>query len=301
MNHHNPGTLGPRVSAYAVIGISAAVVLFTFGCATAPPVEEAPEPVTSAVPTTQPEAEPEPVFRTVYLPTRERVYRADGTLDSYREFHYEDDGLGLTKELRYSGTGELVQTRVYQLQDGRPVKEHHYDSEERLQSMRRYQHDAEGNLIEEEVFDAADELLSRSSYTYDEQGRRTSWRVFTGFAGFMGTTVYRFDNGNLVRIESLNPRDELEEYFVNEFDARGRPTRRTHYGAADRRLAHIDYEYEGNHLQVETHYRSSGAVQRSVQYEYDGAGNVVIEYHRDGSGNLRERIEREFTSREIQE
>ncbi len=282
------------------------VILFSvlmFGCATAPAVEEAPDAVAAvpADPETQIAPEPEPSFRTVYLLSRERSLLGDGRLDSYRELSYEPTGTGLIEDLRFTATGRLMQARRYELRDGRPVEERLYDQENQLRAIRRFDYDAHGNLSMEEQLDAAEEFQTRSTYGYDAEGRRTSWQVFSSFAGLMGSTAYSYENDRLSRIESLSPSNDLEEYFVIEYDNEGRPTRRTQYDARDRRLGYIQYEYDGDLLMSETVRRATGAVQRSVRYEYDQAGNIVGETHFDSSGNPRERIEREFIIREVQE
>lgn len=277
--------------------------MLMLGCATAPAAEEAPAAIAAVPdePAPEPAPEPEPSFRTEYLLSRERSLLADGRLDSYRELSYEPTGTGLVEDLRFTATGRLIQARRYELQDGRPVEERLYDQENQLRAIRRYDYDSHGNLTMEEQLDAAEEFQTRSTYGYDAEGRRTSWQVFSSFAGLMGSTAYSYENNQLARIESLNPSNELEEYFVIEYDNEGRPTRRTHYDARDRRLGYIQYEYEGDTILSETVRRATGAVQRSVRYEYDQAGNVVAETHFDASGNSRERIEREFITREVQE
>ncbi len=282
------------------------VLLFSvlmFGCATVPAVDEAPDSVAAVPEDPEPELapEPEPSFRTEYLLTRERSFLGDGRLDAYRELSYEPTGTGLLEDLRFTANGRLIQARRYELHDGRPVEERLYDQENQLSAIRRYQYDAQGNVMMEEQLDAAEEFQTRSTYGYDADGRRTSWQVFSSFAGLMGSTAYSYDNNRLTRIDSLSPAGNLEEYFIVEYDGEGRPVRRTQFDARDRRLGYVQYEYEGDTLVRETVRRGTGAVQRSVSYEYDQAGNIVGESHFDGAGNLRERIEREFATREVQE
>jgi len=282
------------------------VLLFSvlmFGCATAPAVDEAPDTVAAVREDPEPQVapDPEPSLRTVYLLSRETSFLGDGRLDSYRELSYEPTGTGLVEELHFDSSERLIQARQYELHDGLPVEERLYDEENQLRAIRRYQYDAHGNVTMEEQLDAAEEFQTRSTYGYDSEGRRTSWQVFSSFAGLMGSTAYSYDNNQLTRIDSLSPAGNLEEYFILEYEGEGSPTRRTQYDARDRRLAYVQYAYEGDTLASETVRRGTGAVQRSVSYEYDQAGNVVVENHFDGSGNLRERIEREFVTREVQE
>lgn len=281
--------------------------LAMFGCATAPAVEEAPDSV-AAVPedsetevAPEPDVAPEPSSRTEYLLSRERSFRGDGRLDSYRELIYEPSGTGLLEELRYTADGRLLQARRYELMDGRQVEERLYNEENQLRAIREYAYDQQGNLTMVEQLDSAEEFQTRSTYGYDAEGRRTSWQVFTSFAGLMGSTAYIYDNSNLVRIESLSPAGDLEEYFAIEVDNDGRQIRRTQYDDRDRRLGYVEYEYEGNTLVRETVRRATGAVQRSVHYEYDDNGNIIVETHFDASGNPLERLEREFITREVQE
>ena len=286
--------------------LTLAFSLAMFGCATAPAVEEAPDSV-AAIP--EPEVAPEPSFRTEYLLTRERSFRGDGRLDSYRELNYEPSGTGLLEELRYTADGRLLQATRYELMDGRPVEERLYNEENQLRAIRKYEYDQQGNLTMEEQLDPAEEFQTRSTYGYDAEGRRTSWQVFTSFAGLMGSTAYIYDKGTLVRIESLSPAGDIEEYFAIEVNNDGRPIRRTQYEARDsrlgydrdRRLGYVEYEYEGSTLVRETVRRATGAVQRSVHYEYDDNGNIIVETHFDASGNPLERLEREFIAREVQE
>lgn len=281
------------------------LTMLMFGCATAPGADEAPDTAAAvpedSEPRVVPEPEPESGFRTVHLLSRETTFLGDGRLDSYRELTYEPAGTGLLQVLDYDANERLVQARLYELDEGLPAEERLYDQENQLRAIRRYEYDWQGNLTMEEQLDAAEEFQTRSTYGYDAEGRRTSWQVFSSFAGLMGSTAYSYDDDKLTRIDSLSPSGDLEEYFVIEFDEQGYPSQRTHFDARDRRLSYVQYNYVDGTLERETVRRPTGAEQRSVSYEYDQAGNIVVENHYDAAGNLRERIEREFITREVQE
>jgi YD repeat-containing protein len=286
-----------------VLLVLTVVLLSITGCASAPDSTEQIEPSARTEARSESEissdTETEPVIKTVYLPSLELSYFADGTLDTRRSYTYQPGGTGLLRYENHDATGRVIERDEYVLEKDLPVERRSYNEKQELKTIRRYSHDPRGNLVSEETFDAADTFLLRSEYTYDENNRRTEIRITSSFAGAMGTTRYHYENGLPVRIESVSPSGDLEEYIALEYDSTERPVTRTRYDARGRVQDYTEYEYPEQNMSRETVYRAGGAVVRSAEYEHDETGNVKTIVHRDREGNVRERIEIEYVTRDV--
>ncbi len=288
-----------------LFGISVLLILsfFFLGCATAPeePAEQSKEPVTEPEPkeVSEPEKEPEKVVKTIYLLFKESSYFADGVLDEYTIFTYEEEGTNIISKNLYTDDDVLIETRKYINENGLLVKEEVYDGSEKLQTYHTFTYDSSGNLSSEETFDNEDVLQLKSTYEYDNAGKRIKWSIYSGNDALFSYTEYTWKNGLNTRADTYTPSGELDVYFEYEYNNSGNLIKGTQYEADGDIIDFKTYSYENGHLTEEVIHRDNGSVKRKVQYLNDDRGNPAEIIFLNAAEKVQERLTREYIQREI--
>lgn len=295
-----------KSAVYFLLIIFSALTLLFAGCVT-PPEETAEkeeaaaaeaEPEPAPEPEEETSAEPEEIVRTVDLLTKESSYFADGVLDEYTSYVYEEEGEKLiTKEI-YSDDGSLIEKRVFTYGNGLPVKEEVFNESGELQTYYVYEYDDSGKLISEASYDSEDELQLKSIYEYNSEGEKVKWSIYSGSEALFSYTEYSYEDGQFVRAETYTPGGELDVYFENDYNDAGNMTKSTQYDADGDVLEFRTYEYKNGSMVREIIHRANGSVQRTVEYSNDERGNPLEIIYKNASGKVQERLTREYMQRE---
>ena len=303
-----------RIKLTLSILVSIVIILGMFACAGGPDVTGAPgapekaEPEKAEAPATEApekaeeeEAEPQPEYREVtervQLVEKKSFYYPDGVLDRYRVYTYAETGADLLEEKLFNAEDELQERTDYSYEAGKIVSETTYDSDGNTVSTHRYEYDEDGNLVEDRLLGRNEELQSISRYEYGEKGRKVKWSVYDADDSLLAYTEYSYEDGKNTRIENYRPGGTLDDYFVIEYDDRGRRKRETWYTASGDIEEYRTYTYENGALVRETVHRGNDSVKRKIIYTNNEEGNAVKAVYMDGGDNVQERVAYEYVER----
>ena len=276
--------------------ITAAVVLFAAGCATAPEVKE-PQVTEKETPAPEVKKEPVKVVTTVYYPVKETSLYADGSVDEVTVYTYDEKGEKLLKKELFDSDNVLEEWEEYEYPSPSSAVKKMFDKNGDLKNYHKYEYDKAGNLVSDTTFSAKDEVQSKSEYVWDGD-RKIKWSVFDASGALLGTTEYIYEGSLNTKIINRNSAGEEEEYFVVEYNGDGLPVKKTEYSGDDKILGASTFEYKNGVLVLEKILRANGSVKRKVLYKNDENGNPVEIIYTDSADNVRERIVKEYKSRE---
>lgn len=259
--------------------------------------KEAPEKKVKEKEPEEPKYEMREVTEEVEVVKRKLTYFARGVLDRYRVYTYPDEAARVLDEKLYNSEDKLQERVEYRYENGNPAEKAVYDGAGDLQRRHVYSYDDAARLTEDALYNASEELQSRSVYTYDEEGNKVEWRVYDGSGGLLSYTKYIYENGRNTRIENYRPGGAVEDYFVNEFDKKGRKVRSTWYDSSDEVVQYRTFSYEGGALAEEVVHRANGSVKLRIIYTNNDAGNPVKVRYEEADGDVREIINYEYVTR----
>lgn len=274
-----------------------AAVLVMAGCATAPAVKEAASTVKEE-PAVVEKKEPVKVVTTVFYPVKETSFYADGTVDEVTVYTYDDKGEKLLKKEVFDSEGAIQEWEQFEYSSDMLAVKKMFDKSGDLQSYHKYGYDSSGNMISDTTFSPKDEVQSKSEFSWNS-GKKVMWKVFDASGALLSNTEYVYENGLNTKILSKNPGGDMEEYFVIEYNSDGLPIKNTHYSRADKVLDARTFEYKNGVLVLEKILRANGSVKRKVVYSNDKDGNPVEIIYTDSADNVRERVVKEYKSREV--
>lgn len=260
---------------------------------------ETEEPSVDTSSAAEEEKEPEKIVRTVDLLARENSYFADGSLDEYTVYTYEDESDKLLTRTTYSDDDAVLEKREYEYENGNMIKELVYDASGDLQTYYSYEYDEDGNLLSRETYNADDELQLRSTYEYDGKGNKTAWSVYSGSGALFSTTEYFYTDGNFTRAETYTPAGDLDVVFSNEYNDDGNVVKSTQMEPDESVIEFRTYAYEDGFLVEEVLNRANGSVLRKIRYENNDLGNPVTLHYLNASGDVQERRTREYLRRQF--
>jgi len=243
--------------------------------------------------------------RTVAVKTpvlvKESSFYADGLLDEYTIYKYDDSKTRLLEKATYEASRpDPLERVVSEWKDGRLAVDTAFDADGKMKLRREYAYDAAGRLANERVLDAKAQPQSSSAYLYDGKGAKVEWRAFDG-SGLL-RAVTRYSPG---RIDLLDAAGKAAGAIVVESGADGRPLKRS-YLAADGSLQKIElYSYAGGSAAggagepgaLETR-RADGSLASRTTYSYGALGELVSSRTEDGAGAARESRRYEYSIRE---
>ena len=274
----------------------AAAVLIA-GCATVPEVKEPPV-VEKTAPVQEVKKEPVKVVTTVYYPVKETSLYSDGSVDEVTVYTYDDKGGKLLKKELFDSDNVLQESESYEYTGELLSVKKFFDKNGELQTYHKYEYDKDGNLVSDITFNPKDEVQSKSEYTWNEK-KKIKWSVFDASGALLGTTEYVYEGDLNTKIINKDSAGNKAEYFVIDYNANGLPVKKTEFSADGKVLGARSFEYKDDLLVLEKVLRSNGSVKRKVVYSYDKAGNPVEIIYTDSADNVRERITKEYKSREV--
>jgi hypothetical protein len=270
------------------------IALVFTGCATNSNVPESaedlkPEPVEEVI------KEPVKIITMFYYPLKIESYFGDGVKDEYTVYNYAE-GM-LIEELLFSADGSNQQSVKYDYKSSDSHIKRTYDITGDLVSYDVNTMDSDGNLLKREKYNNKDMLQSISEYEYFD-GMKSSWKVYTESGGLLSTTVYKYSDNLLSRIDSLSPGGELEEFFELNYDDNGLLIENIHNNSEGEIQDSRSYEYNEGFLVLELINRKNGSVLRKILYNNDDNGNAVETIYMDAGDNVQERLVTVYDSRE---
>lgn len=275
------------------------LVLLVAGCASqAENGEKSPQTKTEVEKTAEAtEPEKEKVVEEVQLVSKRTSYYSDGVLASYRVYNYADEGTEKREEILYNSDDEAEERIVYTYEDGSLTESRHYNDDNELQRIHRFDYNKEGLLSEDLLLNAKDEQQTRQEFEYNQNGQKSKWLVYNNNDTLMSYSLYEYQKGLNTRIENYNAGNELLDYFVIEYNSEGKPEKRVWYNSSDQREQSRLYEYENGALVNEALLRANGSVQRKIAYVNNSFGNPVEVVYMDAGENIQEQVTYEYITR----
>lgn len=267
------------------------------GCATSPVVKDSGE-VKKVEPAAEVKKEPVKVVTTVYYPVKETSLYADGSLDEYTVYTYDEKGEKLLKKELFDSDNVLQEREEYEYTGDLPMVKKFFDKNSDLQNYHTYEYDGAGNMVSDSTYNPKDELQSQSKYSWDGN-KKVKWSVFDASGALFGTTEYIYEGDLNTKIVNRNSAGEEEESFVIEYNGSGLPVKNTEFTADGTVLGSRTFEYKDGLLVLEKVLRSNGSVKRKIVYSNDEAGNPLEIIYTDSADNVQERIKKEYKSREV--
>jgi len=297
---------------FLVWSLVGALSVLCASCSTIGPKTADVSPETDAVITqeeaahvTEPEAGPKAmsqesgyVTKMQYLLQRETIRFSDNAIDEYIVYTYADSGTEPIRADRYDGGDSLSESILYGSREGNIQRRSVTDRLGNLVSYRIIEFDQKNNIISDASYNKNDELQSLSRYTYDGEGNKTKWAVYSGDGALLSYSIYSYAGGRLSKIESFSPSGVVEDLYLIEYDTDGHKVFERHYSGG-KLTDYTQYLYQDGQCISEIYARGDGFVLRTVNFEYDPSGNIRRILHFDGGKTLREVIEREYISREV--
>lgn len=201
-------------------------------------------------------------------PLTEIGYAADGSVNSEKEYAYDDGGrLTAEKWMRSSRTNEYEYDS-----EGRMTHSVHTDSEKRQESF----FDEAGNNVSTVVYGPDGKVVYRYEHTFDAAGNPLSYVRFDGSGKIMtGNDRIYDERGQLLTATSFGEDGELTGRTDRRYDENGNLTELLSY-SFDPKYAKFSY------------------LRNRVEYVYDGDGALISEIHYAPAGNAAERIDYEY-------
>ncbi|HKK64487.1 MAG TPA: hypothetical protein VJ967_01440 [Clostridia bacterium] len=284
--------------------LAGALVLLWSGCASQPETSEKASEATTEAKTAEEEkttetTEPqlEKVVEEVQLVSKRTTYYSDGVLASYRVYSYAEEGTEKREEVLYNSDDEIEERIVYTYEDGRLMESRHYNANNDLQQMHKFDYNDEGLVSEDLLLNAKGEQQTRQEFEYNPAGQKSKWLVYNGNDTLMSYSLYEYQSGLNTRIENYSAGNELLDYFVIEHNSEGKPEERVWYNSSDQREQSRLYEYENGALVNETVLRANGSVKREIVYVNNRVGNPVEVVYMDAGENIQEQVTYEYITR----
>lgn len=287
-----PGEIKMKITSFLLV----LVAVFFIGCASGPAVSEI-EIIQEDSVIEEVKKEPVKIVTTVYYPVKVEFYFGDGVKDEYSVFSYDENGVYLLKEELFNSDDSLQQYILSEYPGSESSLRSVYDVSGTLLSYENNLFDMDRNILKKEKFDNKDVLQSTSEYEY-KNGMKTSWKVFNESGGLLSTTLYIYSETVLMRIDSLSPGGELEEYFELVYDDNGMLLENNHFNSDDKIQDSRSFEYKNGFLSMELVNRKNGSVLRKIMYKNDQFGNPVETVFMDAGDNVQERLVTVYESRE---
>ena len=270
--------------------------VFFIGCASGPAVSEI-EIITEDSVTEEVKNKPVKIVTTVYYPVKVESYFGDGVKDEYSIYSYDESGVLLFKEELFNAEDTLQQSIVSKYVGKESSVRSIYNAAGNLLTYEKSLFDMNGNVTKNEKFDNKDFLQTISEYKY-EDNLKSIWKVFNESGSLLSTTLYVYSDSGLIRIDSMSPGGELEEYFELIYDSNGILLENNHYNSDGKIQDSRYFEYTNGFLSMELLNRQNGSVLRKIMYKNDQFGNPVETIFMDAGDNVQERLITVYDSRE---
>ncbi len=182
--------------------------------------------------------------------------------------------VSIIKEYKYNESGKISKVTCPMYQDGVvsgliSYDLYEYDPSGRLSKIRGY--NANLNMVSGFV------NLKNYTYSYYANGRKEKEYIEYPLINSFEYSIYRYNNGRVVKIEKYGITEEMESYTINEYDPYGKLVKETSFDKN-----HVSYTYTlnsySNGLLVRSDIYSGKNMdhQREIKMTYDENNNLII-------------------------
>ena len=220
-----------------------------------------------------------------YLVVRSTRTLANGVVDAYTVFLYEENTDTLLSESTYLPEASLRKRVTHTYADaGNTVYVEQYAEDGSVESKLEKTYDVESRLVSEVELDALDNVLMSSTYEYDDSGRRTGWQLYDADGAVLSISKYYYAGGVLSRIDNFDHSEELQEYIEYDYDDGGMLLSEKLFDVDGTELESKAFIFTSSDRLSETVATSPGFYRRT-KYSYDENGNIIDEsiYNRSGA------------------
>jgi YD repeat-containing protein len=225
---------------------------------------------------------------------------ANGSMDEYTLYSYDQNDVLLLSQSRHSASGALVESIEYSYQNGRLVQKLIKDEQGRARSQIRYQYNDQGLLSAELLTDRSGRTLSSYEYRYDADGNQTL-RIINNAAGRrLAETSYSYRNGLLVSSETQDASGRKTRSSEFTYDAQGRRISEQVFDAAGVVVRIVNYRWQGGLETKMERTTATGLVQQQQTNEYGSRGELIRKTIEDIQSQSKRIIEFEYTFRQEQ-
>ncbi|HAP43691.1 MAG: hypothetical protein A2087_03505 [Spirochaetes bacterium GWD1_61_31] len=238
---------------------------------------------------------PQLVARIIPLVIRETFSYADGVVDRYFEYEYDDQHRLAVRLTRTVSQSEPLETMRRQYAAEHLTRQQQFNASGELVSTIAYSYDAAGNLVRESLLDGLDRPQTVSLFSWDAAGRRVDWQVFNGEGTLQARSEYAYDAaGQLQSIRLLNGAGVLVETAEYLYRADGLLDGITYASAQGTTVRRVVYAYVNGQRSEETLFRSGTRLERRVVYAVGELGEDLQHQVYDAAGVLREQVTFEY-------
>ena len=196
------------------------------------------------------------------------------------EYIYDEAG-NKVKELfyKYGQVTELYKYMDYEYSGNKKIKTiifRKLEGELQLGWYIVYTYDLNNRLIKEEVIEADDWISSTTVYDYEE-GNLVREYYYEHYYGDFAETKYKYDSQNRLILEEKDSSDDIEyKYIKHKYDNDGREIKLEYYASNEDLVRTVEKIYNGrSKLPVkDVHFDKYGAQISQYQHYYDKWGNL---------------------------
>jgi hypothetical protein len=225
---------------------------------------------------------------------------ADGRLDEYILFLYDQNDVLLLSQSRYSASGALLETVEFIYENNRPAQKTVKDEQGRPQSMVSYQYTVQGLLTKETLSDRNGRVLSSYEYQYDENGNRIVRIISNTQGGKLAETSFVYRNGLLISSETRDGTGRKTGSSENTYDDRGNRLTETVFNATGDVVRVVNETWQNGLAVKLERINTGGQVQLRETYEYGAYDELLRKTVEDIQNQTKKVIEYEYTFREEQ-
>ncbi|MDR1212131.1 MAG: hypothetical protein LBK40_07865 [Spirochaetaceae bacterium] len=225
---------------------------------------------------------------------------ADGRLDEYIVFQYDQGDVLLLSQSRYSASGVLVETVEFTYENGRAVRKITRDEQGRPHSMISYRYNPQGLISGETLADRNGRTLSSYEYQYDANGNRVVRIINNTRGGKLAETSFAYRNGLLVSTETRDGTGRKTGSSENTYDGGGNRVTERVFDARGDVVRIVNASWRNGLEATLERADAAGRVLLRETYEYGSYDELVRKTIEDIHSGMKKIIEYEYTFREEQ-
>jgi hypothetical protein len=223
---------------------------------------------------------------------------ANGRLDEYIVFQYDQNDVLLLSQSKYSASGVLVEMVEFVYEDGRAVQKITRDEQGQPHARISYQYNAQGLITKEILSSRSGRVLSSYEYQYDSSGNRIVRIINNTQGNRLAETSFVYRNGLLISSETRDGTGRKTGSSENTYDERGNRLSETVFDATGQVLRVVTETWRnGRAVQLER-ANAGGRVLLRETYEYGAYNELVRKTIEDIQNQTKKSIEYEYTLRE---
>lgn len=202
-----------------------------------------------------------------------KSYNADGSLDSWCEFEYDENGNN-TRYAVFYANGNIKEEKKYG-ENGSLLETTAYYSDGVVKSISRY--NKNGDTLEIISYDADGSVSSESKYEYDESGNLNQLTDYASDGSIDSMNTYEHDeSGNLTKKTVFNSDGTIKEWETHEYDENGNRIKWSLFHSDGSIASWIITEYnENDKMTKNERFFLDGDISMGFENEYDSSGNTI--------------------------